>query len=58
MARTPRKQAESEIYHVVCRGVGRQDIFEDDADRTYFLSALRDELASRDGETLAWCPSS
>lgn len=55
MARTPRKQAESEIYHVVCRGVGRQDIFEDDADRTYFLSALRDELASRDGETLAWC---
>lgn len=55
MARTARRQAESEIYHVMSRGVGRQIIFEDDADRRLFLAVLGEELISHNGELLAWC---
>ena len=55
MARAARRQAESEIYHVMVRGVGRQVIFEDDADRNFYLSVLSEELASHDGELLCWC---
>lgn len=55
MARMARRTAESNIYHVMARGVGRQLIFEDDADRIFYLSVLRDELDSHGGEVLAWC---
>ena len=33
MPRTERKTAGSNIYHVMLRGINRQDIFEDDEDR-------------------------
>ena len=55
MPRTPRRPAESDIYHVVIRGVGRQIIFEDDADRRCFLAVLREEMGDREGALLAWC---
>ena len=55
MARSVRKRAESEVYHVMARGVGRQIIFEDDADRRFYLSVLRDELLARDADLIAWC---
>lgn len=55
MARTPRRRAESDIYHVVARGVGRQIIFEDDADRRRFLALLKERLADTEGALLAWC---
>lgn len=55
MARAARRQAESEIYHVMVRGVGRQVIFEDDVDRRFYLSSLREELVSHGGELLSWC---
>lgn len=55
MVRSARKRAESEVYHVMTRGVGRQVIFEDDADRLFYLAVLSEELASHDGELLAWC---
>lgn len=55
MARTPRRRADSDIYHVVARGVGRQIIFEDDADRRRFLSLLKERLAGTEGALLAWC---
>lgn len=55
MARTARRRAESDIYHVVARGVGRQIIFEDDVDRCRFLSLLRERLADTEGMLLAWC---
>lgn len=54
MVRSARKRAESEVYHVMTRGVGRQVIFEDDADRRFYLAVLTEELASHDGELLAW----
>ena len=53
--RTPRKKNESEIYHVVARGTGRQIIFEDDKDREHFLVILKKLLAASPVELYAWC---
>lgn len=50
-----RKQCESDIYHVVCRGVGRQLIFEADEDRERFLDLLVSSAATSAVEILAWC---
>ena len=41
MPRTARKISGSNIYHVMLRGINRQDIFEDDEDRLYFMRLLR-----------------
>ena len=40
MPRTARKTSRSNIYHVMLRGINRQDIFEDDEDRLQFMSIL------------------
>lgn len=50
-----RRRCESDIYHVMARGVGRLLIFEDDADRGKYLSALEGALARHDVTLLAWC---
>lgn len=55
MTRKPRKQSPANIYHVTNRGVSRQIIFEDDADRERFLVTLRRFMAEFDGELYAWC---
>lgn len=55
MPRAARTKSESGVYHVVMRGVGRQLIFEDDADRRAFLRTL---YKCRDEHGLvvyAWC---
>jgi len=41
MARPWRIQFEDAIYHITVRGNNRQDIFLDDADRTFFLDLLK-----------------
>lgn len=41
MPRQARTKSISNIYHVMLRGINRQDIFEDDGDRLYFMKALR-----------------
>ena len=41
MARTARTLSKSNIYHVMLRGVNRQNIFMEDEDRSYFMSVLR-----------------
>ena len=53
--RTPRKQCESEMYHVICRGTGKQLIFEDDEDRTRFLDLLGQSAQITSAEVIAWC---
>lgn len=53
--RTARACGESGIYHVVSRGVGQQIIFETDADRRRYLSALRSLVDGSSGALLAWC---
>jgi len=55
MARNPRQFSASGFYHVVCRGNGRQLIFEDDNDRTRFLGLYESALDETDMSTIAWC---
>lgn len=53
--RTPRKQCESEMYHVICRGAGKQPLFEDDKDRRRFLTLLEESTRTASVEVIAWC---
>ena len=55
MAHGRRLQSELGIYHVMCRGVGRQIIFEDDEDRSYLLDRLDREKTQCGVKVLAWC---
>lgn len=41
MARQARKKSNSGIYHIMIRGIGKQILFEEDADRRYFLYFLQ-----------------
>ena len=57
MPRMARKSSESSIYHVIQRGVGKQILFEDDEDRTFYLAMAR-RFAEDQPESdpiLAWC---
>lgn len=55
MARQARKAGESKIYHVMLRGINRQEIFEDQQDEDKFL-ALLDEYKLRCGfEVYGYC---
>ena len=40
MPRTARQKSESGYYHVLIRGIGKQNIFEDDEDRQRFIETL------------------
>ncbi len=40
MPRTARKASRTNIFHVMLRGINRQDIFEDDEDRLQFMTIL------------------
>lgn len=42
-------------YHVSARGVGKQAIFENDADRREFLELMRDCCRDRGVTVVAWC---
>ena len=53
--RTARTHGESNIYHIVSRGVGQQIIFESDADRRRYLESLEALVAKSNGVLLAWC---
>ena len=55
MDRKNRQLSESNIYHVVVRGVGRQLIFEDDKDRQEYMQMLLSDVRKRNGLILAWC---
>lgn len=55
MPRARRQSCESQIYHVVARGVGRMNIFEDDDDREEFLRVLGSAFRTRQIDTYAWC---
>ncbi len=40
MARKAREKSSSGIYHIMIRGINRQDLFEDDEDRQRFIATL------------------
>ena len=50
MARLPREASQSGIYHVMLRGVNRQDIFESDKDYLKFLYLMQREAFPKDSE--------
>ncbi len=41
MARMARKKSKSGIYHIMLRGINRQNIFEDDEDRERFIERMK-----------------
>ena len=53
--RTARKKCESDVYHVVVRGVGKQILFEDDTDRWFFLDTLDNQRTRHGVQLYAWC---
>ena len=55
MPRLPRQYSESGFYHVMLRGNGKQIIFEDDADRHFFLKLLKDKATADNVAVIAWC---
>ena len=55
MPRQKRELSEGSVYHVVQRGVGQQILFEDDADRRYFLHLLQKYISDGESDILAWC---
>lgn len=55
MGNAPRQQSEFNLYHVVARGVAKQIIFEDDADRRAYLACLKSAMTEKCVEVHAWC---
>ena len=55
MPRTARKKCESRIYHVMLRGINRQQIFEDREDYEKFLSVLGDVKLISGFKLYAYC---
>lgn len=53
MSRQARKQSGTGIYHVMLRGINRQDIFEDDEDYTMFVRILSGLNSRPSGESAA-----
>ena len=40
MPRQARVKSETGIYHLICRGINKQNIFEDEEDKQRFLETL------------------
>ena len=55
MPRSARKQSESDVYHVISRGVNQSIIFEDDSDNERFLEMLREAFGREGVELYCWC---
>ncbi len=55
MSRVSRKVSESGIYHVILRGINRQNIFEDDYDYDYFLELLKKYKEKSGFSLYAYC---
>jgi len=55
MPRTNRKKSPTKIYHVIARGINRQNIFEDGQDCEAFLQILSDLCKKQECTVYAWC---
>lgn len=54
MARPLRYQAPGAVYHVMARGEGGKDVFEDDVDRAVWLERLGEVCGSYGWRVHAW----
>ncbi len=55
MPRNARKKSESGIYHIMFRGINRQQVFEDEEDNRFFLQVLREYKLECGYKVLAYC---
>ena len=55
MSRQARKKSKTEIYHIMFRGINRQQIFEDEEDRYKFLNTLKEYKELSGYELFAYC---
>lgn len=55
MPRQARKKSESGIYHVMLRGINKQQIFEDEEDCDKFIQTLKDCKAVSEFKLFAYC---
>ena len=55
MPRNARQQSKTGIYHVMLRGINKQNIFEDEEDKEKFLSVLKDCKAISEYKIFAYC---
>ena len=55
MPRSARRKSNTDIYHIVLRGINKQRIFEDDEDSLYFLEKLKTYKDITGYEIYAYC---
>ena len=55
MSRIARGRGDSDVYHVVARGVNQALVFEDDQDRSRFMLLLSDCLHQTEAQLYCWC---
>ena len=55
MSRPPRKSSSTGLYHVISRGLNRQNIFEEDIDFRKFIEFLKIVKVEMDFEIYAYC---
>lgn len=55
MPRTARKKSKSGIYHIMLRGINRQNIFEEEEDRINFIDILRRYKQECEYSIFAYC---
>lgn len=55
MPRLPREYNEIKVYHVILRGIDKQDIFFDDKDRYKFLEIIKETKIKYGYEVYAYC---
>ena len=55
MPRTARQKSGTGIYHVMLRGIGKQNIFEDDLDKDSFLKILLESKEKSGFQLYAYC---
>ena len=55
MPRHPRKMSKSNIYHVMMRGNGRRNIFEDDEDKLKFIDTIYEKNKKENYSLYAYC---
>ena len=55
MPRQARRKSESGIYHIMLRGINKQEIFEDSEDFSKFLETLNKYKAISEYKVFAYC---
>lgn len=55
MARQPRKKSDSGIYHIIMRGINRQNIFEDQEDYYKFIETIKQYKEISGYQIYAYC---